>query len=104
MTTAVRSYQELVGWQKGIQLVTEVYHVTQKFTKEEIYGLDQLDTAGGYIDTQQHRGRPRSSLARRIQTISRPCLRSCFELESQILIARNLSYISQEEAQCLLRR
>jgi len=39
MTIAVRSWRELICWQKDIELVTEVYHLTQKFPKEEIYGL-----------------------------------------------------------------
>ena len=33
------SYQDLVAWQKGMELVTDIYRVTKCFPKEEIYGL-----------------------------------------------------------------
>ena len=35
----VKKYQELIAWQKGIALVTEVYEVTRSFPRDEIYGL-----------------------------------------------------------------
>jgi len=36
---AVKNYQELIVWQKAMDLVEGVYRVTAKFPKEEIYGL-----------------------------------------------------------------
>ena len=33
-----RSYRELVVWQKGIQLTTQIYKLTKSFPREEIYG------------------------------------------------------------------
>jgi four helix bundle protein len=35
----VRSYKDLVAWQKSMALVTEVYRASQEFPKEEIFGL-----------------------------------------------------------------
>lgn len=35
----VRSYRELVAWQKGIEFVEAVYRVTACFPKEETYAL-----------------------------------------------------------------
>jgi four helix bundle protein len=34
-----KSYQDLVAWQKAMDLVTDVYKVTGAFPKEEVYGL-----------------------------------------------------------------
>jgi four helix bundle protein len=34
-----KSYQDLVAWQKAMDLVAEVYRVTRIFPKEEMYGL-----------------------------------------------------------------
>ena len=34
-----QSYRDLIAWQKGIDLVTEVYRLTQSFPREELYGL-----------------------------------------------------------------
>ena len=35
----IRSYKDLIVWQKAIQLVIAVYKLTKQFPKEEIYGL-----------------------------------------------------------------
>ncbi len=35
----VRSYRELIVWQKGMDLVEEVYRATRGFPREEIYTL-----------------------------------------------------------------
>ncbi|MFA4902934.1 MAG: four helix bundle protein [Desulfobaccales bacterium] len=35
----VRSFKDLVAWQKSMALVTEVYRASQGFPKEEIFGL-----------------------------------------------------------------
>jgi hypothetical protein len=35
----VRSYQDLVAWQKAMELVTKIYRVSYKFPREEIFGL-----------------------------------------------------------------
>jgi four helix bundle protein len=35
----MKTYRDLVVWQKAMALVTEVYRVTAQFTKDEIYGL-----------------------------------------------------------------
>jgi four helix bundle protein len=34
-----QSYQDLVAWQKAMQLVIEIYTATERMPKEEIYGL-----------------------------------------------------------------
>jgi hypothetical protein len=33
------SYKDLVAWKRAMELVTEVYRATERFPKEEIYGL-----------------------------------------------------------------
>lgn len=35
----IKSYKELIVWQKSIQLVKEVFILTNKFPKSELYGL-----------------------------------------------------------------
>ena len=35
----VKSYQDLIAWQKAISLVTEIYRLTAQFPGHEIYGL-----------------------------------------------------------------
>ena len=36
---SVRTYRELVVWQKAMDFVADVYRVTMGFPKEELYGI-----------------------------------------------------------------
>jgi hypothetical protein len=33
------SYKDLVAWLKAMDLVTEIYHATRLFARDELYGL-----------------------------------------------------------------
>jgi len=33
------SYKDLIVWQKGIELVNEIFVLTKRFPKEEMFGL-----------------------------------------------------------------
>lgn len=35
----IKSHKELIVWQKSMDLVTRVYEITNRFPKEEIFGL-----------------------------------------------------------------
>jgi four helix bundle protein len=35
----VQSYRALLAWQKAMDLITEIYRVSQKFPSAEMYGL-----------------------------------------------------------------
>ena len=101
---ALRSYQELIGWKKGIELVTDVYRLTQKFPKQEIYGLtSQIRRAAVSIPSNIAEGQGRMSRGEFKQFLGH-ARGSVFELESQILIARNLAYLNMEEGEFLLER
>ena len=101
---ALRSYQELIGWKKGIELVTDVYQLTQKFPKREIYGLtSQIRRAAVSISSNIAEGQGRMSRGEFKQFLGH-ARGSVFELESQVLIARNLAYLNMEEGEFLLER
>jgi hypothetical protein len=36
---SVKSFHDLVAWQKSMELVAEIYKVSQKFPQEEMFGL-----------------------------------------------------------------
>ena len=101
---ALRSYQELIGWKKGIELVTDVYRLTQKFPKQEIYGLtSQIRRAAVSIPSNIAEGQGHMSRGEFKQFLGQ-ARGSVFELESQVLIARNLAYLNMEEGEFLLER
>jgi len=39
----LNSYKDLIVWQKSIELVSEIYKLTERFPKTEIYGLISLN-------------------------------------------------------------
>jgi four helix bundle protein len=39
MATKIRTYRDLDIWNRGIELVKEIYKLTDKFPKHEMYGL-----------------------------------------------------------------
>ena len=55
-----RSYRELIAWQKGMKLVTEIYEATQRFPSEERYGLtNQLPRASVSVPSNIAEGQAR---------------------------------------------
>lgn len=39
MEEGVKRFNDLRMWQKGIEIVSDIYILTKKFPKEELYGL-----------------------------------------------------------------
>ena len=39
MAEKIKNFQDLRIWQKGIEVVKDIYILTKKFSKEELYGL-----------------------------------------------------------------
>ena len=37
----VRNYQEVIVWQKAMDLVEQVYATSKSFPREEVYGVDK---------------------------------------------------------------
>ncbi len=88
----IKSYKELVVWQKAILLVEAVYKLTNDFPKEEMYGLtSQIRRAVVSIPSNiaEGYGRKSENDYKRFYKIS---YGSALELDTQILIAKNLGY------------
>lgn len=101
---SVRSYRDLVAWQKSMVLVTDVYRCTQGFPKSEIYGLTaQLRRAAVSVPSNIAEGQGRSSTGEFRQFLGH-ARGSLLEVETQILIAQNLGYIRPDDSKVLLLR
>jgi four helix bundle protein len=99
-----KSYRDLIVWQKAIQLVTEIYKTTKQFPKEEIYGLtSQLRRAAVSIPSNIPEGQSRLSKLEFKNFLSH-ARGSLVEVETQLLIARNLGYLSESAADQLLKQ
>ena len=90
----MKSYKELIVWQKSIQLCTEIYKETSKFPKNEMYGLvSQIRRSAVAIPSNIAEGYLRGHRSEYIQFL-RIAYSSGAELESQLIISRNISYIN----------
>ena len=100
----MRSFKDLLIWQKSIELVTFVYKVTTKFPKEEKYGLvSQMGRSAISIPSNIAEGHMRTTNRdfRQFISIARG---SCAELETQGIIAYKLGYITEDNYQSLMTR
>jgi len=98
----VRSYRDLVVWQKSMALVTEVYRHTERFPRAEAFGLTaQLRRAAVSIPSNIAEGQGRLSTGEFKQFLGH-ARGSLLELETQILIAQELGYLGTAEGHELL--
>lgn len=89
-------------WQRGVDLVKEVYKVRRNFPKEELYGLThQIRRSAISIPSNIFEGHIRQHRAEFKQFLSM-ALGSLAELETQIIIARELNYISDGKSESLI--
>jgi four helix bundle protein len=95
----VKNYKELIAWQRAMDLVEEVYRVTREFPREEVYALTgQLRRAVVSIPSNVAEGQGRRSTKEFVHhlSISYGSLR---EVETQLLIAQRLRYLSEAKAE-----
>jgi four helix bundle protein len=101
--TGIRDYKDLIVWQKSIDLVTQVYAVTANFPNREQYGLtSQMQRAAVSISSNIAEGQSRASAAEFRQFLS-ISLGSAGELETQLIIAARLKFMTEEESLRLCR-
>jgi four helix bundle protein len=93
----MRDFRKLQIWANSIEQVVSTYTITQGFPNEEKYGLcSQLQRAAVSIPSNIAEGCSRNSDIefKRFLEIS---IGSAFELETQLVIANKLNYISNEK-------
>ncbi len=99
----MNTYKDLIVWQKSMELVKEIYLLTESFPKEEIFGLtSQIRRCAVSIPSNIAEGKLRGTDAQFKQFLS-IAYGSGGELETQLLIAQSLpktgtlSYIKANE-------
>jgi|SRR4051812_31433998 four helix bundle protein len=92
----MHKYQDLKVWQKGIDLVVDVYKATAEFPKEEKYGLSsQMKRCAVSIPSNIAEGAGRNHDKEFVQFLSL-ANGSSFELETQVIVANKLKMLSEE--------
>jgi len=93
----ISSFKDLLVWQRSMDVVIEVYKVTNKFPQSENFGLkSQMQRAATSIPFNIAEGFGRGHKKEYINflKISRG---SCCELETQLEVSCRLRYITEQE-------
>ena len=94
---SIKTYKDLEIWQIGKSVVKDVYQLTGSFPKEELYGLtSQMRRAAISIPSNVAEGFRRRH-TKEYKQFLHIALGSCAELETQIIIAKELSYCNSGE-------
>ena len=97
----VKSYEDLIVWQKSVCLVEEIYTLTSSFPKSELFGLtSQMNRSAVSVPSNIAEGFGRRSREefKRYLKIS---LGSLYELKTQVLISNRLGFITHHQMKSL---
>ena len=97
-----RSYRELIAWQKAMTFVTEIYAATHRFPSEERFGItNQSRRAAVSVPSNIAEGQARFSQKEFHHFLSQ-ARGSLVEIETQLIIAKDLKYLPTPKAEALL--
>ena len=97
----VKNYKSLVIWKKSMELVKKVYELTNTFPEIEKYGLlYQTRRAAISIPSNIAEGQARNSTKEFVRFLS-IARGSLAELDTQIILARELNYLCHEHYESL---
>src|ERR1700682_2102207 len=101
--TISSSFQDLRIWQESMNLTVELYRVTSGFPRHEIYGLtSQRRRAAVSVPSNIAEGKGHRSDPEFVRFLFHAG-GSLLELQTQLLLARRLEYLSEEKANELCR-
>ena len=98
---SAKNYRELIVWQEGIKLAKAVYKLTEKFPRQETYALaDQIRRAVVSVPSNiaEEQARKAPGDFRRFLHIS---LGSLAEVDTQLILAKEFGYITEEDINTL---
>ena len=91
----MKSYRDLMVWNKSMKLVTDVYLITKSLPKEEIYGLtSQIRKSSVSVPSNIAEGYGRNSTNDYIRFLQ-IASGSLYELQTQLEICLNLEYLKK---------
>lgn len=97
MKEIIQSHNELIVWQKSMDLVESIYKLTHSFPREELYGLcQQMRRAAIAIPSNIAEGYQRNHIKEYIQFLY-IAKSSASELETQLILAQRLNFGNTEE-------
>ena len=90
----IRSFTDLQAWKEGHKLVLLIYEITKKFPKDELFSLvNQMRRSAVSITSNIAEGFSRRSYKEKMQFYY-TAQGSLTELQNQLIIARDVGYIT----------
>jgi four helix bundle protein len=97
----IKTYRDLMVWQKSINIVTEIYRVAKHFPKQETFGLVlQIRKSSISIPSNIAEGYARYS-NREFTRFLGIAIGPLSEMQTQLMISLNLAYISENDYKTL---
>ena len=95
--TSVKSYRDLVAWQQARRLVASIYEISAHFPDDERFGLtSQIRRCAVSVPSNIAEGYGRGASADYVRFL-RIARGSLFEIETQLILACDLEYISESD-------
>ena len=96
MDTQIKSFRDLVAWQKAMALTETVYAITERFPSDERYVLSsQLKRAAVSVPSNIAEGYGRNSTAEYIRFL-KISIGSLYELDTQLELSNRLGFVSSD--------
>ena len=97
MTGEIRTFRDLIAWQKSFAVGMRVYRVTEKFPDREKFGLTvQLRRSAVSVPSNIAEGFGRGSTADYVRFF-KVARGSLYELDTQLLFGVELGYLASDE-------
>jgi len=99
----IKSYRDLIVWQRSIELCVAVYTFTRSFPADELYGLrSQLRRACVSVSSNIAEGYGRKSKGEYLQFLGMS-RGSDYEVQTQLVIAREMKFgVEDDRGKCVL--
>src|SRR2546423_1324770 len=98
----IKSFRNLIVWQKAMNFVAEVYHASASFPSDERFGLTaQLRRSAVSVPSNIAEGHGRESTREFLNFLS-VAYGSLNEAQTQIMIAERLAFLGNEKTAPLL--
>lgn len=101
MSGSIKTFRDLLVWRKSMAMVSEVYRLSKRFPRDELYGLtSQMRRCAVSIPSNVAEGYGRQSTNDYVRFL-RMAMGSLYELQTQIEIAANLEYAPSTAAETI---
>lgn len=100
----MHNFRQLNIWKESMKAAKDIFDLTQTFPKPELYGLtSQLNRAAVSVPSNIAEGVGRNT-DKEFKRFLNIALGSCFEIETQLLLAKDFGFVTTEQIEQLINK